>query len=274
MWRLRQELKALRGSRPAATIAAALGWSESRLTRMETTGQRPKPAAVTQLLDVYGASAEVRARIMDLVEGARQPAPWAGCEDCLPTGSTTYLAFEQVAQSLKVCAPHSVPSLMQTDDYAAADLLSRMTLDDEQMARCSRISTHRRSLEDDRAPRIWAVVDESALHRVVGSTDIMRAQMERLLALTGRRNVNLQILPFKRGLHGGKAPYGIFDTAENIGLEVVCVESPIGLEFVRDADRVLAYRSAFEDLIVAALTVRESADLIAKLLTDPSWLTS
>jgi len=40
-----------------------------------------------------------------------------------------------------------------------------------------------------------AVVDESVLHRVVGSPAVMQAQLERLLELSDLPNVTLRVIP-------------------------------------------------------------------------------
>lgn len=273
-WQFHQAIRALRGNRTAATVAADLGWSESKLTRLETVSQAPKPAAVRQLLDHYDAPADTRTRIMNLVAGARQPSPWADCETLLPPGSLTYIGFELVAETLRVCAPHSVPSVLQTAEYAAANLRTRMTLTDEQAHRCAGIHEHRQDrLDRDDQLHVWAIIDESVLHRTVGNPATMRRQAQRLIELAGRGTVNLQILPLSRGLHDGRTPFAVFDTADNIGLEIVCADTAIGLDFIRD-QRVLRYRHVFERLIASALPVGQSTALIEKLLSDPLWLSS
>jgi hypothetical protein len=50
-------------------------------------------------------------------------------------------------------------------------------------------------------PHLWAVIDEAALRRPVGSAEVMRAQIEHLLEMSRLRHVNIQVLPFRAGGH-------------------------------------------------------------------------
>lgn len=52
-------------------------------------------------------------------------------------------------------------------------------------------------------PNIWAILDEAALHRQVGGTDVMRAQKQHLLEVTELNHVTLQIIPYAVGTHWG-----------------------------------------------------------------------
>jgi len=47
----------------------------------------------------------------------------------------------------------------------------------------------------DDPPLAWLLVDQLALYRLVGSPEIMAAQMRHLLAVAGMPNVTLQVLP-------------------------------------------------------------------------------
>ena len=51
----------------------------------------------------------------------------------------------------------------------------------------------------ENAPLFEAVVDESVLHRVVGSRAVMRAQLERLLELAELPKVTLRVIPYDAG---------------------------------------------------------------------------
>ena len=55
----------------------------------------------------------------------------------------------------------------------------------------------------DDPPQIWCVLDENALRRQVGGHDVMPAQLDRLIKLAERSNVDIQILPHTAGAHAG-----------------------------------------------------------------------
>jgi hypothetical protein len=50
---------------------------------------------------------------------------------------------------------------------------------------------------------LWAIVDEAALHRPVGGTAVMTAQLEHLASCADMPQVTLQALPYAVGGHPG-----------------------------------------------------------------------
>src|SRR5260370_16916593 len=54
-------------------------------------------------------------------------------------------------------------------------------------------------LFSEQPPEFEAAVDESVLHRVVGSPAVMRAQLERLLELSALPRVTLRVVPYNSG---------------------------------------------------------------------------
>ena len=94
---------------------------------------------------------------------------------------------------------------MQTEDYARSVIrATRPTISDDELDRRIYVRTVRQSLLDQNEPiDFWAVLDEAVFHRMVGSAPIMRAQLEKLVAISDRPNVTIQVLPFGVGAHVG-----------------------------------------------------------------------
>ena len=68
------ELRRLRGDRRAAAVAAALGWSESKLSRIETAHTAISEEDLERLLAAYGVRVEDRGRLHDLGHRGRARA--------------------------------------------------------------------------------------------------------------------------------------------------------------------------------------------------------
>ncbi|WP_282695753.1 Scr1 family TA system antitoxin-like transcriptional regulator [Streptomyces sp. CC208A] len=88
-----------------------------------------------------------------------------------------------------------IPGLLQTPDYARAI----MHLEDPDGTTDIEGSVQRRIerqtvFSQPRPPWFWAVLDESALTKVMGSRKIMREQIEWLLEIAQRPFVNVQVL--------------------------------------------------------------------------------
>jgi Domain of unknown function (DUF5753)/Domain of unknown function (DUF397) len=102
-----------------------------------------------------------------------------------------------------------VPGLLQTEEYTRELMRAdrpRYNLGDDDdsiehdvEARMERQET----LTSDNPPRAWFVIDESVLHRLIGSSAVMAKQLEHLETMAEMTNIIIQILPFSVKSHSG-----------------------------------------------------------------------
>ena len=89
----------------------------------------------------------------------------------------------------------------------------------------------------------WAVVNEEALRRPVGGSDLMRRQIEHLIEVTRRPNVTIRVVPtLSDSMVGEGGPFTILRFAEPELPDVVYLEhltSAIYLDKRSDLDRYL-----------------------------------
>jgi Domain of unknown function (DUF5753) len=121
----------------------------------------------------------------------------------VPTWFEDWLRAEGEAHTLRFWQPLIVPGLLQTAEYARALFLGAGAEDtkaDEMVA----VRLERQSVLD-RAdpPHVIAVLDESALHRLIGSPVIMSEQLSHLGDMAERTNVQVQVVPSTRGANAG-----------------------------------------------------------------------
>ncbi|MFJ7901935.1 helix-turn-helix domain-containing protein [Streptomyces sp. NPDC096198] len=93
----------------------------------------------------------------------------------------------------------AVPGLLQIEEYARAlmgiDYLENSAdLEDAVIRRVERQVIFER--EDP--PWLWVVLSESALDQVQGSHEVMAKQIDHLLAMSERPNINIQVLPLSK----------------------------------------------------------------------------
>jgi Domain of unknown function (DUF5753) len=101
------------------------------------------------------------------------------------------------------CSWAHIPGLLQTEDYARAALSRGMpTATKDEVARQVEARMSRQAVLSKEPPlRLWAIVDEAALHRPVGNTRIMAAQLEHLATSAELPQVTLQALPYAVSAH-------------------------------------------------------------------------
>src|SRR6266852_3664703 len=149
--------------------ARQLEWSTSTIFRIETGRSRPQPGNVRALLDLYGVTGPERGGLIQLARDARQPGWWHSFRDVLPNPYEVYIGLEAGASSIRNFEPLVVPGLLQTEGYARE--MSRngaYELDREEVESRVEVRMARQEIlsRDDR-PRLWAVIDEAVIRRLV-----------------------------------------------------------------------------------------------------------
>jgi hypothetical protein len=125
-------------------------------------------------------------------------------------------------------------------------------------------------LDREDAPRFEAVVDESVLHRVVGSRTIMRAQLERLLELSEQSTITLRVIPYEAGaLPAGPNKFIVLKFASADVRDVVHIEGLTGDLYLDEPGDVETYSTAFRTLVELAKSPKETRGIIAAMI--PSY---
>jgi hypothetical protein len=186
----------------------------------------------------------------------------------LPSGFDIYVGLEAETAAERVYEISVVPGLLQTPDYARAvlrEVFPRHGL--EQIDRMVDLRIKRQRRFDDSPPlELWAILDEAVVRRPVGGKQVMRGQLEHLLAAAARPGLTLQVLPFDCGAHAGHGgPFSILEFPNRTDSEVAYVESVAGFIYLEKDRDVRARVEAFDRLRAAALAPAASTELIARV---------
>src|SRR6201994_2611249 len=220
--RLREEA-GMTTERAALTIRG----SHSKISRMEHGRVGFKERDIADLLSLYGVGpGDEREALLNLARGANTPGWWQRYTDILPHWVEPYFGLEAAASAIREYELQFVPGLLQIEPYARAVIrLGNLPSEDEVIRRAQARMSRQEILRRETPPKVWAVLDEGALRRVMGSRDIMRAQLLHLIEMCDHPAVTLQILPFSAGAHramGG--PFTILRYTEPDLRDVVFIE--------------------------------------------------
>lgn len=183
----------------------------------------------------------------------------------LPNWFQPYAEMEAKATYIYSFQTGVVDGLLQTPAYAREILGVRAEgdLDAKVAARMER----QRILERDTPPLLWVVMSEAVLHQQVGGSDVMRAQLAHLLGMQEREWVKIQILPFAAGAHTGMP--GSFNLLRfEDDPDIVYTEDFVRGHMTADASAVREGFLRYDHLRAAALSVEESAQLIARVMEE------
>jgi hypothetical protein len=246
--------------------------SESKISRMELGRVSFKERDVVDLLKLYGVEDEgEQQRLLTLAREANTPGWWHSYGDVLSTWFQNYLDLEQAAELIRTYEIQFVPGLLQTDAYArAVIMLGHGGATPEEIDRRADLRMARKQmLQRHESPRLWAVLDEAVLRRPIGGKEVLREQIESLLAMCEQPSVRLQVIPFESGGHaaaGGaftilRFPYP--DMPDVVYLEHLT--SGLYLDKREDVDH---YAAAMGRLTIEAEPPARTPELLHRALRD------
>jgi len=246
--------------------------SESKISRMELGRVGFKERDVVDLLAMYGVDEEsARDTLVTLAREANAPGWWHQYADVLPDWFQTYVGLEEAAAVLRVYEVQFVPGLLQTAGYARAVIAQGWpgAPEEEIERRVSIRITRQELLSKQSGPRLWAVVDEAALRRPVGSREVFRSQLEQLIELTQDARITLQVTPFRSGGHAAEAgAFTIMRFPEADLPDVVYLEQLTSALYLDKREDVERYSEVMERLSVESEPPERTADIVREILAD------
>jgi transcriptional regulator with XRE-family HTH domain len=256
----------VRAGLTAEDVAGRMLVSPAKISRIETGARGVSLRDVRDLCGIYGADADECAHLSALVREAKQPSWWQRYD--LP--NATYVGLESAAATILDYESTVIPGLLQTEEYARAVTEGSLCDAGPEIVR-QRVEarlTRQRLLTQDSPPLLWTVVDEAALHRVVGGPGVMSAQLEALVDRAALPNVTVQVIPFEAGAHPGMDSTFIVLHLDEEVPDVVYIEGLVGNLYQESPADLARYRRAFDQLRAIALSPKESVlriSAVAKL---------
>lgn len=279
--RLRNELRQAREAAGLTQkqVAEDMGWSMSKMIRLETGAGSITTADVMALLHEYQITDAERANGLIAITRQKDRAWWWDeYKEIFETDFPhflNFLAFEDSASRIRHYHGLLIPGLLQAERYIRAIL--HITDDPDVMEAGVQVRLRRQELLHQPAPpEIFALIDEGVVRRVIGGHDVMIEQLSHLKALNEQPHITIQVVPFAAGMVTGMSrPFSIYDlsgTNEGEDLDyVVEVEDIFRDTLVRDSPDVTRhYVEAFHEIREIALSVAETNQLLASIITEIS----
>lgn len=267
--RLLRRLRRAREARPLsqAAVAEAMGWSVSKVIRIENGQSGISTRDLKALLDLYQIIdiAEVT-EILGIAEASRLPPWWSEFTDLVPRDFARQLGYESSAAQLLQYHSTVVPGLLQSPDYSRAIL--RVFGREEDIERGVRLRRRRHEEVFGRPepPASQFIIGEGALRNEVGGADVLKGQLDFLLELMDG-GVGIEVVPFTAGAHQGLIGDFEIVSFNGEGGDLVSVESPQGYTLLDDEAVVKQYRRILADIHGVALTGADARALIEHLRT-------
>ncbi|WP_320777092.1 helix-turn-helix transcriptional regulator [Streptomyces sp. CRN 30] len=249
--------------------ARVLRVAPATVRRMETAEVALKIPYLQLLLKAYGVPDDETESFVQLAEEANRPGWWQRYHDILPNWFSMYVSLEGAASLIRSYEPHFVPGLLQTEEYARgvmkAGALGQTRPDDIDRYVALRMQRQELVTRQD-APRLWIVMDETALRRPVGGPEVMRAQLDRLLEATELSHVTLQVAAFDRGPHPGTyGPFVLFRFAVPELPDMVYSEYLTGAVYLDARSEVATHLEVMDRMAAQAATAQRTKEILRDL---------
>lgn len=255
-------------------LAAAIQKDIGVLSRWETGDRTPKPEQVAQILTTLQVGGERYEDIMTLAYGTNE-SQWVATS--LPEQRqqmAAYVDWEQSASRIVEVAPLLVPGLLQTSDYVRAIMTAAGVPAGEITMRVTSRLGRREVITKKKPADLLVLLGQSALNQDIGGRQAMIAQLEHLLEMAARPNVELRVVPEHRGWHPGlEGAFALIEAprppaprrAAERSASIVFVETRRSELMLHENADVDAYKRAIERILAVSLKPESSAQLIADL---------
>lgn len=245
----------------ARDLARALGWSESKVSRMESGERGASEVAVATYLAYFRVVGPEMDRLLAMCRDI-----WAK-DWLLPQELRTLTTHETTATLINQYEPLVVPGLLQTESYATAlfRLAGRVpedSIEPRVRARLERQNLLRREF----GVEINFFVPEQVFRTPVGSARVMNEQLLHIVLVSARPWCRVRIVPpaFPLGVLG--SPFQLMDYRNHH--PVAYVENQTHSLFLEAPGDIRTYRAVLKKLKEVTLDEGQSRELLASLAND------
>jgi transcriptional regulator with XRE-family HTH domain len=259
-------------------VAAALGWSQPKVSRIENARISVSTRDLATLLHYYGVPEEVRAELLAMTadqEGVG--GAWLVRAGGVTRRQGEIAAIETRVRSIQQYCPLMVPGQLQSPEYALAYTRSGGWPTPEAIV--ARRMSRQGLLRADDAPAYAALLDARVFLAWPGSREVILSQLAYLHTRAELPNVTIRIIPL--GVDrtaSATVPFTLYDFRAESSPRVVFVESQTADLYLSAPADVEVYSKVFDALAVDALSPENSLKHLASLaryiedLEDPRWM--
>ena len=243
-------------------FARELGFDRTVVVKAETGARPPSDEMAAKIAEIFpGLCNGLYVRLVAIARKSSGP---------IPGWFADWLTREREATSIRIWQPIIIPGLLQTADYARALFAGeRQSLEGDALEELVTARLARQAIFDKPAPpHLWVVLDESVLHRLIGTAKIMRDQLVQLADLAERPCISIQVIPASSGAHAGLACAFLIGSADGEP-DLLLVEA-IEDQTLRDPEVVRKPAVEFDLVRGDALPRGSSQDLILKV-AEGKW---
>lgn len=265
---LGHELSRQRDEAGVTQQAAAdlLRCTQQKIAHIEA-GSGIRPLELDALLELYGSTDGDRAYARDLQREASRRTKRGAFSTQFKQSLRLVVDMESTCQTYCSYRSMVIPGLLQTEAYMRTVFrAARPSLTSEEIDRRTTTRLARQRVLENTRQSFWFILDEAALHRMAGGPEVAAEQIDHLVEMLDRPNIELQVVPFSAGYYTGQSQHvTIFDYQARTAVNIVFLEQYDGGDYIDDPKRTSQYLILWDHLKAAASGPEQSRRLLLDL---------
>lgn len=236
-------------------FAPMVGYSVPMIASIEQGRRLPSKRFVDKAEEILDAFGVIRATAKHLTRKAGL-AKW----------SEAWAELEPLAVTLYTYENRLAPGLLQTTAYARTLFEKQLpAMSDDKIESNLVARIERTRILTERPETIFSfIIEEHALRRQVATPEVMREQIDHILALSERRNIDIQIMPLSRGHHAGlDGPLCLLETEDNTWYAYS--EGQGTGQLTSDPKEVSIFQQRYARMRAQALSVEATVSLLREI---------
>ncbi|MYW05396.1 helix-turn-helix transcriptional regulator [Streptomyces sp. SID3343] len=249
-------------------VADALGWSKSKVSRIETSRVALTRHDLYRLCGLYDVKDGESQALQDLHAGSDDHRWWLEYGDVVGSVLEDYISLEAQASEIAVANGGLIPGLLQCREYAEA-ITPPNPNEPESAEGIVEVRLRRRAAITGENPAdLTAVIGPSAFYLETGGRDVLKAQLKHFLDLAELPTVDIWAIPDKATDAAFSGGVTIFDFADVRDPSVAYVEYSGGMLSKDKPREVRRYRRLLRHLADQALPPDETKTFITQRLEE------
>lgn len=250
-------------------LAAELGWSQSKVSKIENRRTKPSVADVQAWATATGASNDVAAELMNVAESIQVASIiW---DKTLSGGRAAHqrniARLLADATRMQVFQHAVVPGLLQTAEYARSVLALADVLGVGDTARAAAARIERQATLYEKGRRFDLLISEAALRFRPVPHDALAAQYDKVLSVSTLPWVNVAVLPTGAPSSMVQAHSFVIYTMPDDS-QFVTIETYTRELTLTDPEEINVYVRVYEALLADSITDEPARELLSDLRTE------
>jgi transcriptional regulator with XRE-family HTH domain len=257
---------------PAEKLAAEIGLSKQRISRLVNCRVRPNLDEVMRVLAFFDVEPQRWQQIMTIAREAQERGWWERHAAAMGARQALYADLECGAAEIGEYQLTFLPGLLQIPSFTHARIQADRKLyqaDYDEARIIEARETRQMLLRQADGPAYEVVIDEVAVRRLSAPARVVAAQLDHIVELGHDHDrVNVRVLPIAALIGGHAVPRSAFsvyrypDPGDPI---VVAVDTATSDLLLTDPAEVAPYLNLYSRLRDAALSPSDSLDFLADL---------